>query len=101
MTRFKYTFSSVAYEELKKSFDFYEVRKQGLGDSFEKHVEDQLEFLSQHPFSFPIYSNNARRMVLKDFPFSILYIADEENRIIKIIAVWHSSCNPKILKSRI
>lgn len=35
MTRFKYTFSSVASEELKKSFDFYEERKQGLGDAFE------------------------------------------------------------------
>lgn len=90
---FKAIIESEARVELYDAAIWYEERKAGLGEEFLDEFLNVLDYLEDKPLLFSIINNDFRQVVMKKFPFVIVYrIVDSE---IRIISVFHTSRNPK------
>ena len=88
-------FSSKASKTLQETFDWYEVRSEGLGLRFVELIDKSLKLISQNPESFPAKINNYREFVLNKFPYIIVYEYSKEQNAIYILHIFHTKRNPK------
>ena len=89
----------LALRDLARAYLWYEVQRHGLGAELVQALEDQLQRISEHPDQFPVVVGDARRALLKRFPYSIPFRA-EANRVV-VLGVIHTSRNPKLLQRRV
>jgi plasmid stabilization system protein ParE len=87
-----YEFHSEAENELAESAVFYESRVRGLGESFTSEVERALTLIREHPDLGSSVGVNLRRLLVKRFPYEVIY-RRELNRIF-IIAIAHQHRRP-------
>lgn len=71
---------------------WYESRQKGLGERFVSVVENQIEHLSTFAEAFPAKKGNFRELVIKEFPYVIIYIIKSSEVI--ILAVFNTYLNP-------
>jgi plasmid stabilization system protein ParE len=62
-------------------------------------VDAGLRFIERNPKIFPPEYKEARKYLVKRFPYKIIYLLEEE-RII-VLAVIHSKRSPRLTKERI
>ena len=89
-----------AQREWNEAVDWYDEREPGVGLRFNSVVWDQLKTLAAHPERFPMAGRLARKAKIKGWPYSIFFVANETQRQIKILAVWHAKRNPAVLRRR-
>jgi toxin ParE1/3/4 len=93
-----------AKEEMRQSARWYEHKRDGLGDDFLDAVERAFESIEQHPKRFKrVETQNSdrevRRLVLKRFPFLIVYeVLPAE---ILVVAIAHGKRKPKFWQDRL
>jgi plasmid stabilization system protein ParE len=71
----------------------------GLGERFFKNFETTKEKLAIHPNHYSLITNEVRRCPIKKFPYSILYIIEEEKII--ILAIIHRKRSNAFIRKRI
>lgn len=86
--------------DINKSIDWYNNTKKQLGNSFFLKVQETIKHVKENPYSFIIRYKNTRTAPIKKFPFMVHYTIDENNKTIPILAVLHTSRNPKIWVER-
>jgi len=59
-----------------------------------------LDLILQNPYSFPIKYKNTRAVPVKDFPFTIHYFIDKQNKVIAILSVFKTPQNPQKWEKR-
>ena len=77
--------------ELRIATTFYEGEAVGLGERFMDEVESALDRVQTHS-EIGAPAANFRKLVLKKFPFSLIY-ALEQNEIV-VVAVAHHRQRP-------
>lgn len=87
-----------AKDEFVEAAKFYKKREAGLGDRFLDELENCLERVISQPSLGSAVTGVLRRRILRKFPFSVIY-AQEESMIV-VIAVAHTSRKPGYWKSR-
>ena len=88
-----------AKQEWLDSVFYYENKQKGLGERFSKAIEEHLKLIAVTPKHYKKVKKEYRQIVIKHFPFLIIFRIDEpENRIV-VVSVFHSKRNPK-LKSK-
>lgn len=85
-----------ARQELLAAWIWYEGKQTGLGDRFEMEVYKTIEEIEQHPKRYPEKIPFFRSKKIKTFPYLIIYKIEEEQRIILITSIFHTSRNPKL-----
>ena len=76
---------------------WYEDRRQGLGEEFGAEVEDAIARIAATPFVFPRVHGETRRAICRRFPYAIYFrILDDD---IVVLAV-HGRQDPLRWKSR-
>jgi plasmid stabilization system protein ParE len=95
---FRVHFSVRAKPEIQDAYNWYEEQQTGLGEEFLLKLDERLDLISSHSFSFPQKRGSFRECYLGDFPFIIMYEIKEER--INILAVIHTSRNPKVKRIR-
>ena len=88
-----------AESELLEAVKWYEKKVRGLGANFLLNVEATIESILRIPEAYTLTYKNTRRALVRKFPFSVHYIIDGNN--IVVLAIFHSSRNPKEWKKRI
>ena len=84
--------------ELHEAVEQYAQQKLGLDTEFMPCVDETISRIKRNPEMFPIALRNARKAMVKRFPYTIYYeIGDEE---IMILAVFHAKRDPKHWKRR-
>ena len=92
-------FKREAELDFGEAYQWYEERDRGLGTELKRAIDACLSRIQRHPELYPVvHSNNVRQGMIRRFPYSILYLADEET--IYVIAVFHASRDPQIWKDR-
>jgi len=91
-------FHPKASEELETSSRFYEAKVIGLGNEFLDEVERMIKVLNDTPMLGIELENPFRRAVLRRFPFSLIYTAEEN--VLWIVAVAHQKLKPGYWKAR-
>ncbi len=84
--------------EFKESVIWYQKQQAGTDLEFVRCIDEAVQKIKRNPRQFPKVYKNLRRVVVKKFPFIILYDFSETE--IKIYAVFHSKRNPRIFKRR-
>jgi plasmid stabilization system protein ParE len=98
MTR-RIVFRPQAATELAEAVDWYEAHGQGLGAEFLRSLDAVVAHLQRHPTLYPIVFGNARRAVLRRFPYSVIYIVRDDELL--IAACIHSRRDPSRWQERL
>lgn len=88
---------SSAVQDIQEAYDWYKTRNKDLALRFYDEVDHYINFIRKNPLNYYIRSNGFRQTSLKIFPFLIIYKV-RKNQIL-IYSVFHTSKDPKRLKS--
>jgi toxin ParE1/3/4 len=92
------SFHPDAMEEYIASYAWYYERGSHLAQAFESEIERALRLVSDSPERWPVYKGRYRRILVRRFPFSVVYTRNE--RGILVIAVAHGHRRPGYWKDR-
>ena len=87
-------FHPVAEQEYRSAYNFYEIKKGGLGKKFEEKVENRFNQIIIHPEAYSFRKKNFREVTVESFPFTIVYQLSKKNSLIFILAIFYTSRNP-------
>ena len=88
-----------ALQDVQDAVDYYDEQKAGLGERFEAELNEILETLEANPF-FQNRYETIRCLPLKKFPFMVHFSVAEKQKQVVVYAVFHTSLNPKVWKSK-
>ncbi len=84
-----------AYNELLKSWLWYEDKQEGLGDRFKELVYAGLSDIEKHPERYPVRKRPYHEARLNIFPYLIIYRVNKKNKTIIVSSIFHARRNPK------
>ncbi len=84
--------------EIKGSYEWYQNQAEGLGENFIEELESAYEAIAELPETWPKFTKNCRRFLLRKFPFSIIYQLD--NDAVFVLAIMHNSRKPGYWEGR-
>jgi plasmid stabilization system protein ParE len=90
---FNILFKEPAREDIAETFEWYNARKEGLGDRFLAELNQIIKQIEVNPHLFQVRRKNIRLGLLKRFPYLIVYEI-EECRIV-IYKIIHARRHPK------
>jgi len=87
-----------AEEDLVEAQRWYQRRGSERARRFRGAVQDGLDLIERHPEGQPLVYRSIRRMVLRRFPYLLLYFIDGE--IAVVIGCFHGARDPKSWQDR-
>ncbi len=69
-------FRSVAEQELREAYRWYEDQRTGLGEDFLLCVEAAVAKARRSPELYPEVHKNVRRVLVRRFPYGIFYVVE-------------------------
>lgn len=91
-------FLEEAQTEFLEQVSFYEENQKGLGDRFRESVQAATALASAHPKLGSPWMLRTRRIILKGFPFSLVYRIEPTELV--IFAVAHFKRRPAYWRHR-
>ncbi|MBI4524480.1 MAG: type II toxin-antitoxin system RelE/ParE family toxin [Deltaproteobacteria bacterium] len=93
-----------AEDELIAAQEWYETQRAGLGREFRNAIDEAMERLLKAPLAASPVGNvaasiGARRVLVKRFPYSIVFIEDNED--LWIVAFAHHRRRPGYWRGRL
>ena len=79
--------------ELLDAAQWYREQAVGLDYEFMRCIDEATAKISRSPLMFPVVYRGRRRVLVKRFPFAIIYDVTMDEII--VYAVFHCSRNPK------
>jgi plasmid stabilization system protein ParE len=67
-----------------------------LEDRFVRALNDGLDRIEAHPFSYQVVYRNTQRVILDKFPYSIYFLIQDASVI--VLAVIHHKRNPELAR---
>lgn len=90
----------LAMQDIKEAAQWYNKQQKGLGKRFTGEIKEKVDFIKNNPDATNIRYNNVRTAVLNSFPFIMHYHINQPENLILVTAVFHTSRDPEIWKSR-
>lgn len=87
-----------AEEDAAKAATWYNNKSKGLGNEFLLALDAKINAIQRNPSHFQEVYKNIRRALTNRFPYGIFFIVESDT--IYILAILHTSRNPKIWKDR-
>jgi plasmid stabilization system protein ParE len=91
-------FHEEAEDDFLDAIRYYADRSRTVASRFVQEVRSGIELISTHPEIGPRISHNARRKVLRNFPYSLIY-ADEGKELL-VVGVARDNRRPGYWKKR-
>ncbi len=85
--------------EVDDAYRWYEQQRSGLGDDFLAAVEEVFDRLRRIPEVHQKVFQDVRRAMPKRFPYGVYYRIYSDR--VEVIAVYHSSRDPRGWQSRV
>ena len=85
--------------DIGEAFRWYEDQRPGLGADFLLAVEASLAAIEREPELYAPVHQQARRVLLRRFPYSLFYIVQLQT--IDIIGCFHMKRHPQRWRSRL
>ena len=77
---------------------FYEAATAGLGDDFLDDIQHAIDTVREHPEIGVAAGKGLHRVLIRRFPFTVIYAADPEQ--IVVVAIAHQRRRPGYWKGR-
>lgn len=85
--------------DVSDAASWYEEQRDGLGLEFLHELDSILQRIVQVPLQFPVIENEARRALLRRFPFSMYFRVIGDT--VELIAVVHQHRDPGVWEQRL
>lgn len=85
--------------DIQNAFEWYEAQSLGLGSQFVRAVDTCLSSIVSNPLAYSTIYKQARRALIRRFPYGILYVFEPE--IVSVIACFHTKRNPQSWQDRL
>ena len=85
--------------DLTAAADWYDEERPGLGTEFAQAAYDALGVIAERPESFPLVRPNARRALMRRFPYAI-YFRIEHDTVVVLVVV-HTARSPSVWRKRL
>lgn len=92
---FQLLFHPKAEEEYIEAYRWYEDEQKGIGERFEKFVEQKIRDIISFPERYGFSKAGYREASVDVFPYTIVYKVLKKKKLIYISAIYHSKRNPK------
>jgi hypothetical protein len=86
--------------DILNAVDFYKEINPKLANQFLLRIKEATVYIEKSPSSFQIKYNQVRTLLLKQFPYQIHYLIDEDRKVVVILAIIHSYNNPRDFTKR-
>lgn len=90
---YKIIVSPRAQKEIEVAIDYYLLYSVDASINFIAFLKDTYNTLETNPF-FKIRYKNVRSLKINKFPYSLYYVINEKENIVKVISCFHSKRNP-------
>jgi toxin ParE1/3/4 len=97
----RYRFSAAAENDLYDAALYYTRKRRILGVRFVNAVIDHVSLQQANPCMGVPLTNERRRVVLKGFPYSLIYKVNDAGLEIVVLAIAHQSRHPNYWHNRI
>lgn len=88
-----------AEADIDAAFNWYEDREPGLGAEFIRSADAVLASVERQPHACPVMYRNARRALLRRFPYAVFYLI--QNDAVEVVACMHFKRHPRRWRSRL
>jgi toxin ParE1/3/4 len=88
----KLTYHKAVQREVDAACEWYDERKDRLGDEFFQEVERMLGLITLNPQAFPLAPFGRRKAHLKRFPYVVCYRILSDR--VRILSVLHDKRDP-------
>ena len=92
MAAAKVVFHPGASEDYAEAFAWYNARGVLLASDFEREIERGIRLIFENPLRWPEFDSERRRLVVRKFPYSIIYEMHGEEVV--VLAVAHGKRKP-------
>jgi plasmid stabilization system protein ParE len=86
--------SPLIKNDIRKATAYYKNISPELARQFLFRVREAKAYIARSPLGFQIKYSSVRTLMLKQFPYHIHYIIDDNRKLIIVIAVIHSYQEP-------
>lgn len=93
-------FHRLAIREYEETRDWYEGRREGLGESFTDEVDRAIARIAKSPTRWPVVFVKFRRVRLRRFPYYLYYHVVDASRAL-VLAVAHARRRPGYWRRRL
>ena len=95
----KYALHPESESDIREAAEYYKERAgNALSQALLTEFERSIQLLMQHPILGSLWHHGKRRLVMRHFPYSVIYtVAGEE---IRVLAVAHHSRRPGYWRKR-
>jgi plasmid stabilization system protein ParE len=91
---FSVEYSERALRELEEIILWYFVRSEKASNNFVKEFSENVDLIKLNPLQFPKKHKLHREIILKIFPYSIVFVVGVKNKLILITAIFHHKRKP-------
>lgn len=88
----KLVFLEIVQEELAEIKRFYNRQQKGLGDTFQREAEFAAKHILERPLAWQVEIEPARRFVLNQFPYKMVYWVSSDQLV--VVAIMHQHRQP-------
>jgi len=92
-------FAEGVLNEVLEAVEYFEGQSPGLGKSYLAHIEAGLDFIKRFPYASRVIRGEFRRLIIKRFPYGIIYRIDRD--VLFIGAIGHLKRKPGYWADRI
>ena len=98
VARTRVVFHPGASEDYEAAFAWYFAHGGSIARDFEREVERCLRLIAENPLRWPKFDEKHRRMLVRKFPYSIVY--ELINQEIAVVAIAHGRRKPYYWRGR-
>ena len=95
----KVSYHPNAADEYDEAIDYYEDCQTGLGKQLTQEIDASIKLILAFPIAWTLLEGEIRRILIRRFPFGLLYISRADE--IYILAVMNLNRNPNYWKERV
>lgn len=92
---YRYIFNPIAFIEYKDAVTWYAERSETATINFVKEVKEKIAVICKEPLQYRNTYKKFRETSLNKYPYSIVYIVEENNRTVIILSLYHHKRNPQ------
>ena len=100
MKPYKVIIASPALSDIQEITKWYNKCQPKLGSRFQQSIKQQIATLKNNANRYSNRYLTVRCMIVKKFPYLVHFTIDDQNGIVEIFAIIHTSRNPDLWEER-
>lgn len=98
--KYKVDFIKEALTDILEAIEWYEERREGLGDELFIAIENEKHFIEQNPYYYEDKYKGIRKAITQRFPYILYYKIESDDQVL-VYAVLHMKRGPRSWRKRV